>query len=282
MLCPPIMIYLPGVLSRVRKDLARLPHGGAQCAQYSHGQRPEAVIAELIPRRWGFSFFFKCGIVFIVKSMKVKELYMKCILLHGLGQSPSVWNETVNYIDRRFKILMPNVFQWLPENEACYAQLYQGLERYCEQFDEPIVLGGLSLGGILAMQYAIEHSENVRALILMRTQFSMPKKLLRFQNMLFRVLPNKVFEEMGLSKKNMISLCRSMISLDFQSSLKDIHCRVLVLCGKEDKANLSASIGLHAQLPNAELIIVDCAGHEINVDQPIELGRIIGSFCDRL
>lgn len=163
---------------------------------------------------------------------------MKCILLHGLGQTPSDWNDTVKNLDENFEVFCPTLFDWLQGTEFCYTNLYQGFEEYCDQFDEPLVLGGLSLGGIHALQYAIEHSNKVKSLILIGTQSSMPKNLLKFQNMVFRFLPNTVFREMGASKKEIISLCNSMIALDFMDNLKDIHCRTLILCGKKDNDNL--------------------------------------------
>ena len=36
-----------------------------------------------------------------------------------------------------------------------YDTLYRTLETYCEQFEEPLNICGLSLGGILAMQYVL-------------------------------------------------------------------------------------------------------------------------------
>jgi len=204
---------------------------------------------------------------------------MKCILLHGLGQSSSDWNNTIKYMNNSLDVSCPDLFQWLPKTEVCYANLYQELEKYCENFDEPFVLGGLSLGGILALQYVIEHSNKVYSLILMGTQFSMPKNILRIQNIIFRILPNTAFNKMGLGKKEVISLCNSMMDLDFCQNLKDIYCRTLVLCGEKDKNNLSASIKLKEQIENAELVIISNAGHEVNTDNPVELGKTISSFC---
>ncbi len=203
---------------------------------------------------------------------------MKCILLHGLGQNPSDWDETAKYINHRLDVSCPALFEWLPKTKVCYTHLYQGLENHCGQFDEPFILGGLSLGGILALQYTIEHSDKVSSLVLMGTQFSMPKNMLRFQNVIFRMLPNTAFSKMGLGKKEVISLCNSMMDLDFTEYLKDIHCKTLVLCGKKDKSNQAASIKLKEQIKNAELVIIYNAGHEINTDDPVELGKTISSF----
>lgn len=202
---------------------------------------------------------------------------MKCILLHGLGQVPSDWNDSIKDIDKNFEVSCPALFEWLHGTEFCYANLYQKLERYCDQFEEPFTLGGLSLGGILALQYAIEHSSKVEALILIGTQFSMPKNLLKFQNVIFHFLPNMAFKKMGASKKEIISLCNSMTNLDFLENLKDIHCRTLILCGEKDRANYSASIKLQELIPNSEFFAVPNAGHEINKDNPNKLGEIINS-----
>ena len=204
---------------------------------------------------------------------------MKCILLHGLGQKPSDWDETVKYIDNRLEVFCPALYEWLSPKETCYAHLYQGLEHYCRQFDEPFVIGGLSLGGILALQYAIEHGQKISSLILAGTQFSMPKNLLRFQNIIFYMLPNTAFRKMGINKREVISLCNSMMDLDFSRNLEDIHCKTLVLCGERDKNNLLASVMLERRIKHAKLVIVANAGHEVNTDRPAELGKEISSFC---
>lgn len=206
---------------------------------------------------------------------------MKCILLHGLGQNPSDWNYTMKHIDDSVDVSCPALFEWLPETNVSYNCLYQGLEKYCEQFDEPFILGGLSLGGILALQYILEHSDKVYSSILMGTQFSMPKNMLRFQNIIFHMLPNTAFSNMGLDKKEVIRLCNSMMDLNFTENLKDIHCRTLVLCGEKDKGNRAASVKLKEQIENAEMMMISNAGHEINKDNPVQLGKVISTFFRR-
>lgn len=204
---------------------------------------------------------------------------MKCILLHGLGQNSSDWNETVNHMGNNLEIFCPDIFQWLPKTDVSYSRLYQGLEEYCQQFDEPFVLVGLSLGGMLALQYAAEHSPKVYSLVLIGAQFSIPKNILKFQNMIFRILPNRAFVKMGIGKKELLALCNSMMDLDFYGDLKHIHCNTLLLCGKMDKVNQPASIKLNEQIKNSQLILVPNAGHEVNKDNPIELANIIKRFC---
>ena len=86
---------------------------------------------------------------------------MKCIMLHGLGQSSESWRDTAKVFHDEFEVLCPDLSDWLLGKPPCYDTLYRALETYCGQFEEPINICGLSLGGILAMQYAIEHPETV-------------------------------------------------------------------------------------------------------------------------
>lgn len=206
---------------------------------------------------------------------------MKSILLHGLGQSAASWDDTVKYLGQTSDILCPELSQWLEGCEPRYGNLYRGLEKYCAQFDKPLNLCGLSLGGILALQYGIEHPEQVNSLVLIGTQYAMPKRLLKFQNILFRLMPKGTFEEMGFQKRDFIELCKSMLELDFSAGLSKLSCPVLIVCGERDKANQNAAIQMSEQIPNATLLMVPGAGHEVNQDAPDELGKVIQCFFEK-
>ena len=203
---------------------------------------------------------------------------MKYILLHGLGQKASSWEDTVKVMNNKSNILCPDLLEWLCNVEPCYSNLYRALEKYCEQFNEPLNLCGLSLGGSLALQYAIEHSEKINSLVLIGTQVSMPKNMLKFQNVIFRFMPNSTFRKIGFDKEGVINLTKSMMDLDFRQDLKKIDCRVLIICGEKDTANKSASLELKEQLPNGEFFIIPDAGHEVNLDNPIALGEQMNTF----
>ena len=76
---------------------------------------------------------------------------MKFIFLHGLGQTAASWRPTIETMGDEFEIFCPDLLDWCKDREACYSDLYQGLEEYCRQFKEPLHVCGLSLGGILAI-----------------------------------------------------------------------------------------------------------------------------------
>ena len=99
--------------------------------------------------------------------------------------------------------------------------------------------------------------------------------MIDFQNLLFRCIPNKSFDDIGISKNNMIRLSHSMRSLDFSDQLDKIICPVTIVCGEKDSANRKASIKLKELLPQAELHIIAGAGHEINKVAPKEIASIV-------
>lgn len=207
---------------------------------------------------------------------------MDTIFLHGLGQDSSAWKQTLDIIDNQEDALCPDLSTWLMNKQVCYLSLYQELERQCAQLSKPIDLCGISLGGVLAMQYAIEHTDQVHSLVLISTQYTMPKGLLKLQNILFHFVPSTAFTSMGFQKRDFIQLCKSMIDLDFRDSLAMLTCPILIVCGEKDRANKKASIQLQARIPHAKLAIIADAGHEVNVDAPMELGKAIKDFYEEV
>lgn len=203
---------------------------------------------------------------------------MKHIFLHGLGQTSESWKETIQSMEIQSDILCPDLSEWLCGKEVCYDTLYHMLCVICSQSSEPVNLCGLSLGGVLALQYGIENPGMINSLVLIGTQYSMPKRLLEFQNIIFRFMPKRAFADMGFKKNDFISLCKSMSTLDFQDRLKEITCPVLVVCGEKDAANKRASLKLKELLPCAEISIIANAGHEVNSDAPKELGKLLSAF----
>ena len=81
-------------------------------------------------------------------------------------------------------------------------------------------------------------------------------------------MPDKAFADTGLSKRNTINLAHSMRELDFTGKLQEVKCPVTLLCGEKDRPNRAAAKQLKKLLPQAELLIVPGAGHEVNQDAP--------------
>ena len=191
---------------------------------------------------------------------------MKTIFLHGLGHTAQDWEEVIRQTALS-EVDCPELFS-LSEGEITYFGIRNGLEKRYADITEPFCICGLSLGALLALDYAIRHNEQVAALVLIGVQYKVPSLLIDFQNLIFRCMPNKTFDDMGMSKNDVIRLAHSMRSLDFRSGLKDIKCPVTILCGEKDRANLKASRQLAELLSQSKLRIVPGAAHELNKCAP--------------
>lgn len=198
---------------------------------------------------------------------------MKTVLLHGLGQTAHDWDAVIHCAALQ-DIDCPEL-PALTKEELTYSAVLAGLERRYADIEEPFRICGLSLGAVLALDYAIRHKEKVDSLILIGVQIKVPTLLIDMQNLIFRCMPKKTFSDVGVSKENMIRLSHSMRSLDFTSSLKEIRCPVKILCGEKDRANLKAAKQLSRLLPQAELHIIPGAGHEVNKCAPEATAKIL-------
>lgn len=95
-------------------------------------------------------------------------------------------------------------------------------------------------------------------------------------------MPKSMFEQIGFKKKEYIGLCKSMMELDFSDRLHKISCPVIVVCGEKDNANKKATKELAILLKDAGLEIIGGAGHEVNVEAPDKLGRLLLQFYNSI
>ena len=199
------------------------------------------------------------------------------IFVHGLGQTAGSWGKVLSCLDEEGEHICLELSELLPRGEVTYQKLYNAFCDFCRSMGETADLCGLSLGAVLALNYAMDYPEKVRSLVLIAPQYRMPKNLLRFQNLVFRIMPNSAFRSMGFEKADLIRLCGSMAQLDFRDSLRKVTCPVSVICGEKDWANRKAAVELAASLKNAQLRVIPGAGHELNLEAPEELANLLKS-----
>lgn len=200
------------------------------------------------------------------------------ILVHGSGHKATSWNKTISYMTNTDDIVCPNLSSILEGKKASYENLYSSFVKYCNKIDGQIHLCGLSLGGILALNYALDFPEKVKTLVLIGTPYKVPKIAFSFQNMIFRFLPKSIFETMAFDKKDTFALGNTMKNLDFSGRVKNIKCPTLILCGKKDSANMKSADYLSQNIKNSELKVVENTGHVVNEESPEILANILTEY----
>ena len=200
---------------------------------------------------------------------------MKIVFLHGLGQRAAGWDQVASQFPNTD---CPELFEIAGE-KLNYSAILSSLEERYEYEKEPLCLCGLSLGGMLALDYALRHGDRVAAMVLLGARDRTPRLLMDIQDLLFRCMPDKAFASTGMKKEQVRDLTRSMKNLDFTDRLSAIHCPVTVACGEKDHPNLAAARRLAKYLPNARLYVVPHAGHELNADAPDTVVEMVRESC---
>ena len=201
------------------------------------------------------------------------------ILVHGLGQTEKSWDKIIEELDKsNIKAENPNLFELAKNYEINYENIYRTFCDYCNSFKEKINLCGLSLGGLLSIDYAIEYPEKVNSIILVGTPYKIPKKMFKLQNFIFRFMPKSAFENIGIKKNDFINLTNSMADLDIKSKVDNIKCQTLILCGEKDNVNMESAKQLNRNIRASKLEIIKNAGHEVNTENPKELASVISEY----
>ena len=201
------------------------------------------------------------------------------ILIHGLGQNETSWNLVETELkNNNIKVEKPNLYSIIKNEKINYTTMFQKFADYCNSFDDKLNLCGLSLGGILALDYAKKFPDKVNSIILVGTPYKIPKILFKIQGIIFHLMPKATFEKIGCSKKDFISLVNSMSDLDIASKLDKVKCKTLILCGVKDNQNMESAKLLNKNIKGSSFRTIDNSSHEVNIDNPKELSKIIYDF----
>ena len=100
---------------------------------------------------------------------------MKFLYLHGLGQKPDSWDRVIKETTVSDRSASLSLAEMLEGKAATYGELYAAFSGECDKEHDEIVLCGLSLGAVLALNYAIDHPNKVKALVLIAAQYKMPE-----------------------------------------------------------------------------------------------------------
>ena len=204
---------------------------------------------------------------------------MKLIFLHGLGQSAESWKEVqellVDYPSEALELF--------PSGVATYQEAKERIYQYLSKETEPFVLVGLSLGAVLALELSSYDLPNLQALVLSGCPLKLAGNIpFYIQLLIFKLLPKRVFEKQGADKALMVRVSEELKTLDLREIAKNCPYPTLLICGSQDKPNLSSMKAIQELMSNSQFQIIPDGPHVLNKEKPKEFVENTRSFLELL
>ncbi len=226
------------------------------------------------------------------------------VLLHGLFGRPSDFDGTVHRLPTRFPARVPRLPLGTPGAETV-GDLVDRLEEELSGEERDLVLVGNSLGGHLAISYAMRHPERVRGLALSGSsglfergfETGVPHRPTRewIRGRVLEVFHSPAFASEGLvddvmeaisSRRRALSLVR--LAKDTKqdhlaSSLPSIAAPTLLLWGTEDRITPpDVACRFRDLIPRSSLFFIPEAGHAPMIERPSAFAFHLSSFLNDL
>lgn len=206
------------------------------------------------------------------------------VLLHGLGQSPIVWQDFVSALGAARPMNAPWMRGLRPKDPvgfdlaAAAAGLADDLDlQGIRQAD----FLGVSVGASVALRLAVERPALVGRLVLGGPLVRPSKGALRMQKLAMRLVPESRLVDAGVSRPRMLAVLEALKGFDGTESLRQVATPALVVAGSKDRAGLAAAQQLVSLMPEAELSVIDGAGSVLNASAPRELADLTEAFLSR-
>lgn len=225
------------------------------------------------------------------------------VLLHGLFGALSNFKDLVDYFKSRYTVYIP----MLPLYDLTNLDTsVSGLAKHVARFIDHMKLNGVhllgnSLGGHIALVYALKHPEPVKTITLTGSsglfengmgetypkrgdkEFIRKKVELTFYDPKSATdeLVDEVFNIVNnrLKAVKIIYLAKSAIRHHLGEELKNIKMPVCLIWGKNDTITPPlVAEEFKRLLPNSELHWIDHCGHAPMMEVPDEFNRIYGEF----
>ncbi len=226
------------------------------------------------------------------------------VFLHGVGGDHTVWDLEIPALAEEFHTIAPDLrghgLSTVPEgSEFTFREFEQDLRQLLRQRDlDSAHFVGLSAGGLLALQLALDDPERVRSLVLFAAAARIDNHTRAVGQSWADTLESEGFEpyirrlamdlfapdwleshmefvdrirdsQRGRDRRGAIGWGRAMTNFDLRAQVGRLRCPTLLVHGMEDQVvDPSHARLLRQAIPGAEVRLLPNAGHMIPIEAP--------------
>ncbi|MDD5127607.1 MAG: alpha/beta hydrolase [Dehalococcoidales bacterium] len=228
---------------------------------------------------------------------------MKLLFIPGSGAGREVWTYQTGYFVGSEAVALPGH----PEGEPCpsiedYADWLHGYVQ--KQYFKDVVLVGHSMGGGIALTYALKYGSELKGLVALATGARLrvnPAFLENFKNMIqdaaaYRAFiediykwaapgfrPGMVTDRLKINPKVMYNDFLCCDKFDIMARVGEIKVPTLVLCGNEDEMTPPKYAHyLTTKIAGAKEVLIPGGTHHVFGEKPGETNKAIEDFIKGL
>lgn len=233
------------------------------------------------------------------------------LLLHGAGGRALAWQNQLLAFPRARAEDLPGRAGRSPTSVDGFLGTLRGVlgrsgplgPRGSRDSGGPLILAGHSLGGAIALRWALLYPEEVRALVLLCTGARLrvapqilegiraadPAAIEQFGAMWLGTNPLPRLREKSLALLHaappavLAADLEASDGFDVMAELDHLALPVLIICGAEDRLTpVKYGRYLHERIAGSEVVVIERAGHMVMLEQPRAVNRAMRAFLERL
>ena len=144
------------------------------------------------------------------------------------------------------------------------------------------IVAGESLGGMIALKFALDHQEMVEKLVLISTTATKLSFVIRMLMPIYAriiILRKKFPETLAAPRHVIISMFSAVRKFDIKSELFKIQVPTLIIHGSNDKwIALSQVEYLKEHILNSEMVVLQGSGHALTIETPEKTCETLEKF----
>lgn len=238
------------------------------------------------------------------------------LFIHGLGSSARDWEYQVSFFSEHYRVI---TFDLRGHGQSQKPPGPYSMSLFASDTAKlikllgiaPVHVVGISLGGMIAFQLAVDHPELIKSLVIANAWTEVvPRTLKDYWNIFMRftvtrlfgmrktgeVLSKRLFpkeEQAELKrlfiehwaendKQSYLDTLHAIIGWSVMDHIHEINLPTLILTAEYDYTPISDKEAVVAKMPQAELVVIPNSRHATPVDSPQEFNSAVISFLSKL
>ena len=237
------------------------------------------------------------------------------LFIHGLGSSHNDWERQTPFFSRQYQVITFDLRGHGqsqkppgPYTMSLFARDTAGLVNSLGA--APVHVIGVSLGGMIAFQLAVDHPELVQSLVIVNTGPELIPRTLNERWQVFmrfavvrlfgmrkigEVLGKRLFPKVDQAAvrqlfverwekndpKAYIASMQAIVGWSVVDHLSVIDMPTLIMAGENDYTPVSIKEDCVSKMPQAELAVIRNSGHATPVDSTEKFNEVVASFLQK-